>query len=282
MTNSQEKRFTDKVVAVTGSARGIGKNIAAAFAGEGAFVFICDINTEMGKATEDEFRNRGLACEYLKVDLAKSGAAAKMVQEIVKRKGCLDVLVNNARSRHRVSMLEETEESWEQGMAVTLKGAFFASQEAIRVMSERSGGSIVNISSVMAEMTCHESPVYHIAKAGVSHMTRYFATHGSPLGVRVNAVVPGFIVQDENRERYAGTDNKSYREVGEFTHPVRTVGKSDDVAYAVLFLASTESCFITGQCLVVDGGATLQEQNSLIHRFSKTGHEGLEKAGKRI
>lgn len=268
-SHPKEGRFVGQVAAVTGSARGIGKNIARAFGREGALVIICDINEKKGRATVSELREQGISAEFLGVDLKQRGTPQAMVQLIAQRWGRLDILVNNARSGRRVSLLEEDEDSWEEGISVTLRAAFFASQEAIRVMSENGGGSIVNIGSIIALMTCHQSPIYHIAKAGLVQMTRYFAANTGGVGIRVNAVLPGFIVQDEHRRRYERDDNQTYREIAEFCHPVGDVGASDDVANAVLFLCSPEANFISGQSLVVDGGLTIQEQSDLLYRFNR-------------
>lgn len=263
-----DKRFTNKVVAVTGSARGIGKNILRSFGQEGACVVICDINQEIGQATETEFREEGITTDFLLIDLSQTGQPQAMVQKIVQKHGKIDVLVNNARAGKRLGLLEETEETWDLGMAVTLKAAFFATQEAIRSMSHTGGGSIVNISSIAGFSVCKESPIYHIAKAGMIQMTRYLAVNAGQCGVRVNAILPGFVVQDEHRERYNRDDNQAYRDVVEFCHPLGDVGKSDHIAHTALFLCSPEAGFITGECLVVDGGVSVQDQSTLLYRFN--------------
>jgi len=263
-------RFKDKVVLITGGARGIGKNIARGFGFEGAQVVICDIDQEHGRSTEAEFRHDGIKADYFTVDLGQRGAPQAMIRQVVEKHGRLDILVNNARSGiKRLEMFEEDEETWDLGMSVTLKATFFASQEAIRFMAKAGGGKIVNIGSVAGLMICNESPHYHIAKAGLHHMTRYLAEKGGRYRVCVNAVLPGFIVQDEHRERYDREDNQRYREVAEFCHPLRQVGTSNDVARAVMFFSAPDADFITGQCLVIDGGLTLQEQSGLVGQFNK-------------
>lgn len=261
------QRFVNQVVIVTGSARGIGKNIARAFGREGATVVICDINQTQGKATETELRETGIAAEFIEIDLSETGAPQAMIQKVVQQFGRIDLLVNNARSGKRLSLLEETEESWELGMSVTLKAAFFASQEAILQMSETGGGSIVNIGSNLSFAIGKESPVYHIAKAGMLQMTRYLAVNAGGYNIRVNAVLPGLIVKDEHRERYNRDDNQRYREIAEFCHPLGNVGRSDEVAQTVLFLCSQEANFISGSCMVVDGGVSIQDQSTLLYRF---------------
>ena len=228
---------------------------------------LCDIDEELGRTTEAELRQQHISAELLPVDLSREGASQRMIRAIVDRHGKLDALVNSARSGGRVAFLEETEDTWDKGMSVTLKAAFFACQEAIPAMGQTGGGSIVNIGSIASSLAGRESPVYHIAKAGVAQMTRYLAAHAGAYGTNVNCVLPGFIVQDEHRERYEADDNEGYREVAEFGHPVGRVGSSDDVANAVLFLCSPDSSFISGQMFVVDGGLTVLEQSTLLNRF---------------
>ena len=267
---SSQRRFAGKVVAVTGGARGIGRNIAKAFGGEGAFIGLADIDQEKGNTAVSELRGHGVTAEFLHVDLSRRGEPQAMVRNVVERFGRLDVLINNARSGGRNAGSEEDEDAWEVSMAVTLRAAFFASQEAVRVMKKNGGGSIVNISSTTALLAAYEvSATYQIAKAGMIQMTRHFALKVGPHNVRVNAVLPGFIVQDEHRHRFEQDDNQRYREIAEFSHPVRHTGASDDVANACLFLCSPDASFINGQCLVVDGGMSVQEHFSLLSEFQK-------------
>ncbi|MBI5195203.1 MAG: SDR family oxidoreductase [Nitrospirae bacterium] len=262
-------KFNNKVILITGGARGIGKKIAKKFTEEGSNVIICDIDKDQSEKTKLEFDKEGLRVNFICMDLSNKGAPQGMIRQIIKDFGKLDVLVNNARSGERVGFWEETDDTWDKGIAVTLKAAFFASQEAIRAMSQNREGSIVNIGSIASSLVCHESPVYHAAKAGLMHLTRYLAVHGGTYGVRVNAVLPGFIVQDEHVERYERADNEEYRKTAEFCHPIRKVGCSDDIAEAVLFLCSTAASFITGQCIIVDGGLTIQDPSSLLSSFDK-------------
>lgn len=270
MEMNSKLRFANSIVAVSGSARGIGKNIARAFGVEGAQVAICDIDQEQGRATEDEFRQQGIAADFFSVDLSQRGEPQTMIRQVANKYGRLDILINNASSgRKRLELLEEDEDTWDQGMSVTLKAAFFASQEAIRVMRQTGGGKIVNISSIAGLLVCSESPHYHVAKAGLLQLTRYLAANAGRYRIRVNAVSPGFIVQDEHHERYARDDNQRYRKIAEFCHPLGHVGTSDDIANAVKFLCSSDSEFLTGQCLIVDGGIVLQEQSGLVYRFDR-------------
>ncbi|MHB8694539.1 MAG: SDR family NAD(P)-dependent oxidoreductase, partial [Solirubrobacteraceae bacterium] len=228
----------------------------------GAHVVVADIDSESAERAAAELGGSVVLC-----DLAAAGGPRVLVQEVAERNGRLDVLVNNARSGERAEAMEETEESWEATMAVTLRAAFFASQEAIRLMARTGGGAIVNVASVTALLVSHESPAYHAAKAGLVQATRQLAVVGGPQRVRVNAVLPGFIVQDEHRERYESAENAAYREVANEVHPLGRVGRAEEVGSAVAFLVSDDASFITGQTLTVDGGLTVQEQSSLVFRL---------------
>ena len=268
------KKFVDKIVVVTGGAKGIGKNIARAFGLEGAFVFICDKDKNKGKETALGLFSQGIAVEYLQVDLSQPTTPQKMIKTVVNRKKRVDILINNVRSGKRVSFFHESLSNWEQCFAVSLRAAFFASQEAIKIMSNKEGLRIVNITSVAADLVCDESPSYHMAKAGMLQMTRYLAVKAGSSNIRVNAVSPGFIVQDEHRQRYEAICNENYRRKARFCHPVGRIGNPDDIAKAVLFLCSPDSDFITGQCFTIDGGLTIQEPSGLIIQFDKKFKKG--------
>lgn len=268
MTSSTEspRPLAGKAVVVTGAARGIGKNIAAALGLAGASVTVCDIDRENGDQTVSELQAQGFIAEFLHVDLSQRGEAKAMVRRVAQRWGRLDGLINNARSGGRSERgRDEDEEQWELALSVTLRAAFFASQEAVHQMKKSGGGSIVNISSTVGLVAPYGvSGAYQVAKAGMLQMTRYFAVHGGPDNVRVNAVLPGFIVQDEHRDRFERSDNAAYRQTAELCHPLRRTGSSDDVANACVFLSASQSSFITGQCLVIDGGVSIQEHFSLL------------------
>ena len=229
-----------KIAAVTGGGRGIGKNICAAFEREGYTVVSIDRKAE-------EFNT----------DLAMSQAPAALIAEIRDKYGSLDVLVNNARSSNRTMLGDETESEWDHEMAVNLKSAFFLAKYGMELMTD--GGAIVNVGSVTTNFVSHENAAYQISKGACLQLTRVLAYMGAPKGIRCNCVLPGFIVQDEHRERYEREDNVAYRDAVTRIHPVGRPGTSDEVADAVVFLASDKSRFTTGASLVVDGGLTIQE-----------------------
>lgn len=263
------KRFSRKVALVTGSARGIGFVIARAFGSEGARVILADKDKTALRKVADLFRSEGITVDSIVCDLRSSSGCKRLIRKALNIAGSLDILVNNARSGRRVTLMEETERSWDEGMAVTLKAAFFCSQEAIIHMMKLGGGVIVNIGSVASSVVGHDAPHYHIAKAGIDQMTRYLAVYGGPHQIRVNCVSPGFIIKDEHVKRFEGSNNEMYRRIANFSSPLGRTGRASEVAQAVLFLASPESSFITGQCLLVDGGLTVQDQSGIVYRYDQ-------------
>jgi NAD(P)-dependent dehydrogenase (short-subunit alcohol dehydrogenase family) len=267
--------FVDKIVIVTGAARGIGKNIATTFAESGSQVIIVDINESLAKSVTSELCYNGLRADYLVIDLAKKGEPQRMVSTIAQKFGRLDVLVNNARAGIRHEMLSETEENWDLTCDVILRAAYFAAQTAVPIMAANGGGSIVNIVSVAAHQVSFESPAYHASKAGLLQVTRYLAVKAGKHGVRVNGIMPGFIVQDEHQVRFYNSDNAEYRSRAEICHPVGCIGTSNNVAEATLFLCSKGASFITGHCIVVDGGLSLQDNWTAVTSFSESYRSSL-------
>jgi NAD(P)-dependent dehydrogenase (short-subunit alcohol dehydrogenase family) len=258
-----------RVILITGGGRGIGLAIAEAFLVNGDTVCIVDIADKAELIGAERTAKFGKQLSYLKIDLSKKGGAEKAVQRVVKMHGRIDVLVNNAKSGRRVSLLEETGDSWQKTMIVTLQAAFFSAQEAIRHMRIMGGGCIVNIGSVSGFLATQESPSYHIAKGGVIQLTRYLAVAAGEYGVRVNAVLPGFIVQDEDLSRFKSRSNKRFRSMAEASHPIGRVGDVHDVAASVMFLCSDSAKYISGECLTLDGAATKQETFNSLYFFSQ-------------
>jgi NAD(P)-dependent dehydrogenase (short-subunit alcohol dehydrogenase family) len=262
-------RSSNKVCLITGAARGIGFNIARAMGKEGFTLAISDVNEKMLSHAKERLVKDGFIVEVFTADLALTNEPASLVNKVVKKLDRLDVVINNARAGEGCSFESESEENWDLAFNVNLKAAFFLAKTAIEFMPK--DGSIITISSVCASLISEESPSYHISKAGLSHLTRYLAVFVGKRGIRVNSVVPGFIVQDEHREKYSegGAKQEKYRAATEALHPLRTgPGHSDDVANAVVFLTSKEAKFITGQEIVVDGGLSIQEQTKILFSYA--------------
>lgn len=258
-----------RVVVVTGGAAGIGLSIAHAFAKAGGTVVLIDKNKAKAEQVVREMRKKGWLAEAASADLSVDGAAAAVIRKIAKKHQRLDVLINNAGSKTGMDFESETEKSWDEAMNVMLKSVFFASREAIRAMKDNGGGSIINIGSVAGRMVCHQPPAYHAAKAALEQLTKYLACTAGAAQVRVNAIIPGFIVKEEHQARFYAPGNNRYREAAEFSHPLGRVGTAEDVAKAALFLADTTNTYLSGHCLVLDGGSQAYEPSGLIIKHSE-------------
>ena len=232
-------RLDGKVALVTGGASGIGRGIAALFAEAGASVAVMDVADAPG---------------VLRGDVSRDEDARAAVASTVARFGALDVLVNNAGVELYGDVTELTPEEWDRQLAVNLKGAYLCSRHVIPHMRGR-GGVIVNISSVHAFVSWPRSPAYDASKAGLLGLTRAMALDHGREGIRVNAICPGYIDTPllEKWLESVPDREETLRQVLA-VHPVGRMGTPRDIAQACLFLASEAASFISGTCLVVDGG----------------------------
>jgi meso-butanediol dehydrogenase/(S,S)-butanediol dehydrogenase/diacetyl reductase len=236
----------DKSVIVTGAASGIGLATAKRFAREGARVIIADLNREKSAAAAEEVRQAGapdalpLAC-----DVANEAAVQSVVQTTLERFGRLDVIVNNAGLMIFRPLPEVTADDWHKILGVDLLGAFYFIREAFRHMPN--GGAIINVSSVHAVETTPLVAPYATAKAALLSLTRSAAIEGAPKGIRVNAILPGAI------DTPMLWNNPNVKSGAEHIDPT-TVGKAEDVADVIVFLASDEARFVQGASIRVDGG----------------------------
>lgn len=262
--------YSGKTCIITGGAAGIGLCIAKSFSQKGSHVVIVDIDEKNGFLESNLINKNGGSSEFMKADLSHEGGSAGVIESIVSKSKCNDfILINNARAGKRNNLLDETEKNWDVTVNVGLKSAFFASQALIKNVKERNlKANICNIGSVASSMVTHESPSYHATKSGLLHITKYLAVSAGPFGVRVNCVLPGFIVQGRYYNRYWGEDNSDYRRLANIYHPLGQVGSENDVAEALLFLCSDRAKYISGVTLMIDGAATIQEQFSMLLKQS--------------
>ena len=253
-------RVKDKTCIVTGAALGIGRACALRLAGEGARVALFDMLDVEGEALARELQQQGGEAAYWHVDVADEAAVAQAIDAAAARFGGLHVLVNNAGIAGANKPTDQlTEAEWDRVQAVNVKGVFFCTKHAIPHMRRAGQGSIINLSSIYGLVGAADVPPYHASKGAVRLMSKNDALLYAAERIRVNSVHPGFIrtpmVEHHLRDSGATDLEAAIVEVGRL-HPLGHMGEPDDIAWAVVYLASDESRFVTGSELVVDGGYT--------------------------
>lgn len=246
------KNLKGKLVLVTGGARGLGFAHACAFAREGANLILGDINEEQVQESARKLAEEyNVQAEGLKMDVTSTADIGRVFNLIKERHGGLDVLVNNAGIQIRCPSADFSESDYDKLMNVNLKGVFFCSQAAYRLMKGK-GGAIVNISSGTSTQTTPGRAPYVISKAGVNGMTAVMAAEWAKDGVRVNAVAPGWILTDMVKDgmRLGVVSEKQIMAAV----PIKRLANPSEIADAVVYLASDEASYIAGQTLFVDGG----------------------------
>jgi NAD(P)-dependent dehydrogenase (short-subunit alcohol dehydrogenase family) len=276
-TNAKERgmpRLAGQVAMVTGGALGIGGATARRFAEEGAKVLIVDINEAEATRNAARITDAGGTAAVAIADVGNHEQVQASVERAVELWGGLNLLVNNAFSRgpgEAGTALEVTEEGWDRGMAVLVKSMFLTVKHAVPHMQRAGGGAIVNISSVHGLLTAPGKLVYNAGKSAVIGLTRQMACDFGPMGIRVNAICPGHIL---NERVAAGWEkNPEGLRFFEQQYPLRRTGRPVDIAGAVAFLCSDDASFITGHALAVDGGLTIQLQEDLGVRLAKYAQE---------
>lgn len=252
-------RLTDKVAIVTGSGKGMGRAMATLFAAQRAAVAGTDVSESDGLETVRLIEEQGGRAAFWRLDVSDEAEVSSVFEQVTATFGKLDILVNNAgisgvdKPTHEV-----TEAEWDAVFAVDVKGVFFCTKHAIGHLRANGGGSIVNISSIYGLVGSHEMAPYHAAKGAVTIMTKKDAVTYGRDGIRVNSVHPGTILTPFVRELAERSEGglRGYLDIMEPKHPIGHVGEPEDVANAVLFLASDEARFVHGAALVVDGGYT--------------------------
>lgn len=246
-------RFKNQVAIVTGAARGIGKATALAFVREGAKVSLVDTDKERLSALRQEIteqKGEAIACSC---DITKSADVREMVKQTQNAFGRIDILVNNAGIIRRGTIETVTEEDWDRVIEVNLKGAFNCCKAVVETMKAQHNGKIVNVSSIAGKLgDITSAPGYGPSKAGVDALTKTLARQLSGYGIRVNGVAP-HAIETEMSAQWSPERRKEIIA----SIPLGHLGKPDDVAEAILFLASDVASFITGEILDVNGGALM-------------------------
>ena len=249
-------RLENKVALISGGARGMGAVEARLFASEGARVVIGDVLTEEGRRVEAEINETGAQCRYVDLDVTSEDNWRDAVAEAVAAFGKLDILVNNAGITISGTIEEITEAQWDRIMAINSRGVFLGTREVIAQMRRAGGGSIVNISSGAGiAPSPGTSAAYAASKGAVRLFTKATAIQHASDGIRCNSVHPGPI--ETPMLRAARGDDASRAEQLSLI-PLGRIGRPEEIAYGVLYLASDESSFVTGSELVIDGGRTAQ------------------------
>lgn len=235
---------------ITGSSRGIGREIALAFARNGADLIIHGTREGALQALRSEIQALGVRCEYVAGDIGEYATAQRLAEACVSAYGKIDTLVNNAGVNSRYSFAELPLEEWDNMLRINLTSAFYTCKCVVPHMLERKSGCIINMSS-SAGKTAHPnaSVCYGVSKAGINSLTQKLAYDLAPEGIRVNAVCPGPIETDMSQQW-----TPEYREKVFGSIPLRRLGRGADVANVAVFLASEMSAFIVGESINVNGG----------------------------
>jgi NAD(P)-dependent dehydrogenase (short-subunit alcohol dehydrogenase family) len=252
-------RLTGKVAIVTGGAAGIGRACVHRMAGEGAKVAIFDVLEPEGKSLAAEMTAKGHDVGFWSVNVTNEAAIKSAIDAVADQLGGLHVLVNNAGISGSSKPTDEvTEAEWDRVQAVNVKGVFFGTKHAIPHLRKAGGGSVINLSSIAGLIGIGDIAPYHASKGAVRLMSKNDAiTYASEM-IRVNSIHPAYIWTPmvENHLRATAPDLEAAKVAAGAAHPIGNMGEPDDIAWAVVWLASDEAKFVTGAEIVIDGGYT--------------------------
>jgi len=257
-------RLEGQVAIITGGGTGIGRGIAEVFASEGAKVVVCGRTATTIHAVAKEIGGDAMA---ITCDVSQPKQVEKMVQDVVKKFGRVDILINNAGVRASILTIEDLSDAeWQRTFDVDAKGVWLCSKHAIPVMRKSGGGSIVMISSISAHIGQPKQGCYNAAKAAQEQLMKCMAIDFAKDKIRVNSICPAWVATEMNREQLKqmkAQPNKpfppgiSYNDILKL-HPIGRIGTPQDIAWAAVYLASDESSWVTGSSLMVDGGYICQ------------------------
>lgn len=247
-------KLKNKIAIVTGAGQGIGKGIALALAKEGAKVVVSDISEGVNDVVK-EIEALGSQALAIKADVSNNQQTEEMAKETIKKFGRIDILVNNAGIFPFKGFLDMKEEDWDRVLNINLKGVFNCTKAVTPTMAKQKYGKIINISSIAGTRVGYVGLTHYCAsKAGIAGLTKALALELAPFKINVNAIAPGAI---DTPGITSAMDEQTRKDFTE-TVPLKRFGLPEDIANLVVFLASDESSYVTGECIVVDGGLTIQ------------------------
>ncbi len=242
-------RFQDEVALITGSARGIGKEIARSFAKEGATVIISDVNADMAQKTAEEIEREGGKAESFACDVTNITSVQELANKVLDKLKRIDILINNAGITKDNLLLRMNETDWDAVINVNLKGTFNCTKVISKAMLKAKRGKIISIASIIGIIGNVGQANYAASKAGIIGFTKSIARELASRGITANAVAPGFIQTDMTAKLSDTVRDELIKQI-----PLQKLGTPGDVANVCLFLASKDADYITGQTIVVDGG----------------------------
>ncbi len=254
--------FQNKVVLITGAAQGFGRVCAVAFAERGAKLALCDINDEGGEETLLEVRGVGADGFYLHVDVSREDHVKNFIDETVKRFGRLDIAMNNAAKEIAGPTLDLPSSAFDEMIDVNLKGVYYCMKHEVVQMRKNGGGSIINQSSITSSLTgVADNGLYGATKGGINGLTKSAALQVCDENISINALATaGFDIPNDVFVRWI-EDHKISRDQANQWFPIGRLGRPEEIAAAVLYMASDEARFMVGAVVVIDGGLTCGEHN---------------------
>ena len=249
-------KFKDKVAIITGATKGIGEACAHEFAKEGAKVVVTGRSVDLGENVVADVKANGGDAFFVRCDIGQKAQIDALIEATVDHYGTIDIVVNNAGVNHSADFFDISEEDWDWVMSVDLKGTFFVSQAAAKVMIDQGkGGSIVNVSSVMAQLALADQIPYCAAKGGVNQLTKAMALSLVDKDIQVNCCAPGPVLT-ELMERVVHNEAKRKQLMDRL--PIGRIATCEQIARVIIFLASKEAEFLVGQTIYPDGGRSIQ------------------------
>ncbi|MAE89668.1 MAG: short-chain dehydrogenase [Pelagibaca sp.] len=252
-------RLQDKIAVITGAASGIGHETARRFAREGAVVIVADRNEDAAETVAQELRDTGAAAEAVAFDVSVEAEVKALLDGVVERHGRLDILVNNAGYGIAGTVADTSVEDWDALFSVNVRGVYLGCKHAVPIFTAQGGGIIVSTASGGAIVGIANRAAYTASKGAVSALTRAMAIDHADANIRVNCVAPGTIETPYFTEIFAKSpDAATLRKGLEDRQVMGRMGRPEEIANAILFLASDDATFCTGSTLVVDGGWTIR------------------------